>query len=108
MRTIHSFTSSVNHASQTAELKQIAALLCIERISAWMTSNRLKINPSKSEFLWFTTLLDSNTFALGDAEVRPADTIHNLRVHFDSYNSHNRLCESTRSRLFLPTVTASH
>src|SRR6218665_1797988 len=35
--------------SQTADLKQ-RVLLCIERISAWMASNRLKLNPSKTEF----------------------------------------------------------
>jgi len=41
--------------SQTAELKQ-RVLLCIERISEWMTSNRLKLSPAKTEFLWCTTL----------------------------------------------------
>ena len=64
-------------------------LLCIERISELMASNRLRPNPSKSEFLWCTILrrcrlLDCSTFALGDAEVRPAETIRNLGVHFDS------------------------
>src|ERR1043165_9136891 len=54
-----------------------------------MTSNRLKLNPCKSEFIWCTAirrkhLLDGSTFALGDAEVHPADTIRNLGVHFDS------------------------
>jgi len=52
-------------------------------ISEWMASNRLKLNPSKSEFQWYTTLrrrrlLDYSytyTFALGDTEVRPADTL---------------------------------
>src|ERR1043165_7721465 len=61
----------------TAELKQ-RVLLCIEHISEWMTSNRLKLNPTKSEFIWCTTirrknLLDGSTFS--DAEVHPADTI---------------------------------
>src|SRR6218665_759183 len=54
-----------------------------------MSSNRLKQNPSKSEFLWCTTLrrrhlLEGSTFALADAEVLPADVIRNLGVYFDS------------------------
>src|SRR6218665_2193452 len=69
-------------------LKQ-RVLLCIEQISEWMSSNRLKLNPSKSEFLWCTTLrrrhlLHGSTFALADAEVLPADVIRNLEVYFDS------------------------
>lgn len=74
--------------SQTAGLKQ-RVLLCIEQISGWMASNRLKLNPSKSEFIWCTTfrrrhLLDGSTFRIGDSEVHPADTIRNLGVQFDS------------------------
>ena len=55
-----------------------------------MTSST-KLSPSKSEFLWCTTLrhrrlLDNNTFALGDrpTEVRPARHHCNLGVHFVS------------------------
>src|SRR6218665_4009034 len=74
--------------SQTSKLKQ-RVLLCIEHISEWMSSNCLKLNPSKSEFLGCTTLrlrhlLDGSTFALADAEVLPADVIRNLGVYFDS------------------------
>src|SRR6218665_3150272 len=58
-------------------------------ISEWMVSTRLKLNPSKSAFLWCTTLrcrclLDDSTFTFGDTDIRPDDTIRNLGVHFDS------------------------
>ena len=54
-------------------------------ISEWMASNRLKLNPSKSEFLWFTiprvavylTTLPSH-LVIGPTEVRPADTTATL------------------------------
>jgi len=51
--------------------------------SGCVASNRLKLNPSKSEFLWCNTLLrrrllDYSTFALGDTEVQPADTTTTL------------------------------
>src|SRR6218665_1930602 len=59
-------------------------------MSRWVASNRLKLSPSKSKFLWCTTLrrhplglLDYITFAFG-VEVRPFDTIRNLGIHFDS------------------------
>ena len=108
--------------SQTAELKQ-RVLLCIQSISQWMASNRLKLNPSKSEFLWCTTLrrrnlLDGSTFTLGDAEVQPSDAIRNLGVHFDScmtmsaHVSHlvrgcfYQLRRIKSIRRFIPTSTA--
>src|SRR6218665_2428309 len=64
-------------------------MFCIEQISEWMSSNHLKLNPSKSEFLWCTTLrrchlLGGSTFALADAKVLPADVILNPGVYFDS------------------------
>ena len=54
-----------------------------------MSSNCPKPNPSKSKFLWCTTLrrrhrLDGSTFALADAEVIPVDIIRNLGVYFDN------------------------
>src|SRR5688572_15084677 len=74
-----------------------------------MTSNRSKLNPTKSEFLWCTTLrrrhlLDGSTFTLGDAEVNPADTIRNYGVYFDScmtMTAHVRGC-------FLPTASSNN
>src|SRR6218665_3197832 len=79
-------------------------------ISEWMSSNRLKLNPSKSEFLYGSPpprrrLLDYITFALGDIEVRLADTTA-IVVHFDSFvirPIYDGSCESTSSRLFLST-----
>src|SRR6218665_427835 len=74
--------------SQIADLKQ-RVLLCIERISAWMASYRLKLNPSKIEFIWCTTLrrrrlIGDSTVVLGDTEVRTADTIRNLAMESNS------------------------
>src|ERR1043165_8696166 len=88
-----------------------------------MTSNRLRLNPAKTEFLWCTTLRrrhipHDSTFALGDAEVHPADTIRNLGVHFDSCMTMTahvsqlvRCCfyqlrRITTIRRFIPTSTA--
>lgn len=61
--------SSFTEPSQTTELKPWVLRLYIERISEWMASNRLKLNPSKSECIWCTTLrlrrlLDDSTSRL--------------------------------------------
>jgi len=73
----------------TSSTAAIQIIQLVFFISEWMASNRLKLNPSKFEFLWCTTLrrhrlLDYSTFALGIPEVRPAETHRNLGVHFDS------------------------
>ena len=51
--------------------------------SGWRPTNRLKLNPSKSQFLRCTTLrrrrlLDYSTFPLDDTEIRQADTTATL------------------------------
>ena len=104
--------------SQTSELKQ-RVLLCIEHVSEWMSSNRLKLNPSKPEFLSLTTprhchLLDGSTFVLADAGVLPADIICNLdscltrMVHVSQLvqSCFYQLCRIKTIRKFIPTSIA--
>src|SRR6218665_563566 len=88
-----------------------------------MASNRLKLNPFKTGFLWCTTfqdrrLLDESTLVLGDTEVRPTDNIRNLRVQFDSCVTTTahvsqlvrrcfyHLCRFKTIRQFIPTSAA--
>ena len=54
-----------------------------------MKSNRLKLNPSKSEFIWCATthhlrLADMTPFHLDDGDVPPALSIRNLVTYFDA------------------------
>ena len=53
-----------------------------------MCSNRLKLNPVKTEFLWFTThrrlhLIDESPFIIGNATIQPAASVQNLSVLMD-------------------------
>ena len=54
-----------------------------------MASNRLKINPAKSEFLWCTTdrrlhRIDNSAFRLADDNVVPTTYVRNLGAYFDA------------------------
>ena len=40
--------------SEADNLKSVV-VNCITDISAWISSHRLKINPTKTEFIWLTT-----------------------------------------------------
>jgi hypothetical protein len=64
------------------------ALACIGDIATWMASNRLKLNLSKSEFLWCVTarrlhLVDRAVFHLADGDVTPSMQVRNLGAYFD-------------------------
>lgn len=67
---------------EPAELKR-RVLQCVRCTSKCITSNHLKLNLSKSEFMWCTNLWSRHLLD-GDAEVCLADTVHNFGVHFYS------------------------
>ena len=58
----------------TESLKMLRS--CITGVSAWMAQSKLKLNPSKTEFLFPLAVLDN--------EMNPADSARNLGVFFDS------------------------
>ena len=63
---------------------------CITGVSAWMAQSKLKLNPSKTEFLLNGSKSQREKFinlfplALLDNEINPADSARNLGVFFDS------------------------
>ena len=64
-------------------------IACISSIAGWMKSNQLKLNLSKSEFVWCATtrrlhLADMTPFHLDDGDVTPALSIRNLGAYFDA------------------------
>ena len=56
----HSYADDLqiyDHSSQTTCLNLVPRMsACIEEISTWMASNRLKLNPSKTEVIWLGSL----------------------------------------------------
>ena len=76
---------------------------CIALVGQWMASNRLMLNPSKSEFIWFASpcrmyLIDRSPFVLPDGVVNVSSSVRNLGTFFDegiSMSDHvNRLVRS--------------
>ena len=63
-------------------------LSCMSNIEEWRCSNRLTLNPAKTEFLWCTThqrlhLIDESPFISGNATIKPATSVRNLGVLMD-------------------------
>jgi len=64
-------------------------LLCINDITLWMTSNRLKLNPTKTEFMLCATsnmqrLVDRAPFIVQGVSISPSPSVRLLGVLIDS------------------------
>jgi hypothetical protein len=64
-------------------------LRCIEDVTAWTASNRLKLNPDKTEFMWCATSrmqhhIDRSPFVIGNASIEPQMKVQLLGVTLDS------------------------
>jgi len=64
-------------------------LRCISDIANWMTSNRLKLNTKKTQFIWlsssyFTVSVSHLPLSVGGLTVFPDDTVQNLGMMFDA------------------------
>ena len=92
--TVHCYADDLQlyvHCAVTeapAALQRI--LSCIEAIDKWMGSNRLKLNPDKTQLIWLGTkqrlaTLNINPVRLFDGTViKPSTSVRNLGVIFDS------------------------
>ena len=62
---------------------------CIDNVGSWMASNRLKINPVKTEFMWCTTpqmrhhVTVSAPFNLGGVDIEPVMSVKLLGATID-------------------------
>ena len=75
--------------SSACETLKANVLSCIDAVADWMTINKLRLNPSKSGFLWCATLrrrhhISKEYFTLPDGDVQPVDSVRNLGTFFDS------------------------
>ena len=60
-----------------------------DELSAWMKSNRLKVNCDKTECIWITTAQCQRTFAaltvtVGSSSISPSSGACNFGIYFDS------------------------
>jgi len=80
-------------------------LHCIDAISNWTASNRLGLNPDKTEFMWCAAgrmqhHCDMSTFVLGDVQIDPQSKIDLLVVILDSDLSMSSQVNRARSTCF--------
>ena len=78
---------------------------CIQSVEQWMSSNRLRLNLAKSEFMWCCTscrlhLADTSRFNLPDGDVEPSE-----RCFLWSGNDYERTCQPSCQNMRLSTMT---
>ena len=61
---------------------------CIGSIGVWMTNNRLKLNASKTEFIWFGSarrlaMCTFESIVINGSSILPSKTVRNLGVFLD-------------------------
>ena len=64
-------------------------LRCIDDVNKWMSSNRLKLNGDKTEFLWIGShhalrKVDMSPLIVSGSSLQPATHVRNLGFHLDS------------------------
>ena len=77
---------------------------CIEHVNGWMGSNRLKMNPDKTQLIWIGTRqqlakIDISSLTLLSAAVPLSSTVTDLGVRIDSHAVDHPL-ESERPNLW--------
>ena len=85
----HSFRPDTS-LSQDAALKSIEN--CVADIRAWMLSNRLLINDSKTEFIIIgskqqMSKININEITVGQSTIEPVEVVQSLGMWFDSHMS---------------------
>ena len=90
---VHAFADDLQIYGSTAQngaADRMARMsICIECVASWMSSNRLRLNPSKTELIWLGTsrrLLHCEGLGMTvcGADVRPVECVRDLGVLIDS------------------------
>ena len=90
---VHAFADDLQvygHAAQhEAAVLATRMSTCIESVKAWMSSNRLRLNPSKTELIWLGSSrrlhhCSSTGMRVSDVDLRPVDCVRDLGVLIDS------------------------
>ena len=93
---------------------------CVDAVAAWMKSNRLQLNPAKTEVLWCVTSrrrhqLPTTAMLIDGVPVSPVQNVRDLGIYIDgnlSMRTHVQLTTSScfaalrrQIRRFVPTAT---
>ena len=89
---VHSYADDtqlyVSCSAGDASSSSTQLLECIEEIDQWMSSNRLKLNGDKTQFIWLGTRqqlakVDRRPLMVGGVQIAPLDMVRNLGVLLD-------------------------
>jgi len=77
-----------SHPSAASQL-QLKLLACVEEVSMWMRSNRLQLNPAKTEVLWLSSSrmqfsIPQSAFSVGNNVISSSPVVHDLGIYLDS------------------------
>ena len=66
----------------------VRRVACIEHVKSWMTSNRLRLNPSKTELIWLGSSrrlhhCPADKVRISDADIHPVESVRDLGVLID-------------------------
>jgi len=91
---LYTFCSAAGGATMAAQL-----LRCIDDVSRWMSSNRLKLNVDKTQFIWLGASrqlqqVSSVQLIVDDVPVSTADTVRDLGVTLDTRLSFQKHVDS--------------
>ena len=91
---VHTFADDLQIYESTAQNGAADLMarmsLCIECVASWMSSNRLRLNPSKTELIWLdrrsrrSQHCDGFNMTVYGADVRPVDCVRGIGVLIDS------------------------
>jgi len=86
---------------------------CFDALQSWMSSNRLKLNPDKTEFIWFASshnlqAVNQASISVGSVDVKPATSVRDLGVTFDNTLSMNDHISNTVKSCFFQLRQLRH
>ena len=75
-------------AQDDAPSLMVRMVSCIEHVKTWMTSNRFRLNPSKTELIWLGSSrclhhCPADKVRKSDADIQPAESFRDLGVLID-------------------------
>ena len=88
MQMTFEYTASVGLGMSTASPTGKESI-CIDEVSAWMMANRLQLNHSKTEVIWFSSArrlqhIPTGPVRIGGASVLPVHSVRDLGGHLDA------------------------
>ena len=92
-------------SAQTVDVLKQDMISCIMNISSWMSDNMLKINPTKTEFLWVASqrrqhLINFDPICIQNVDIVPSKQVKFLGVYLDNALTMEKHISSVVSQSF--------